>query len=431
MLKYGYNEQQYKRYRSHAWRSLLLFSLLYCAHYCCRLNLAGAQVAMTEFTSEDIGILTSALFWCYGFGHLVNGRLGEIVGVRRFIILSVLLSVAANFVMGFQSSIVMMAVVWGFNGFFQSMAWSPGISSLNQWWPSDRRGFAVGFANAFSGFGQVAATAMVALSFALLPQYGWRSAFYLPALLPLVMVVIYMLFSKPNPTAVGLPEYKENNPEQAQREAEMAKVVKEKGVLYPYLYLLKKPAFLFCMLLDFSCGIARYGLSTWIPKYFNEVAQLGPVVSLLTSTILPIGMGIGTLLVPTLTDRFCPNNRLLGGVISGFCAALCIMGVFLVSPVGAGLYVVMTLLFFAGFFIYATIGVVWALAANIGGRVFGSTASGMLDWAAYMGASLQALIYGALLANGNWNILFISVSVFCVAISMLSFVASKVSKKFS
>ena len=28
-------------------------------------------------------------------------------------------------------------------------------------------------------------------------------------------------------------------------------------------------------------------------------------------------MGIGTLIIPTLTDNFCPNNRLLSGVVSG------------------------------------------------------------------------------------------------------------------
>ena len=152
-LKYGYTNEQYKKFNSHAWRYLLLFSFLYCAHYCTRLNLGNAQVAMTEFTSGEIGIITSALFWSYGIGHLINGRLGEIVGIRKFIILSVILSVVTNFIMGFQSTVWIMAIVWGLNGFFQSMAWSPGVSSLNTWWPSDKRGFSIGFADAFSGFG--------------------------------------------------------------------------------------------------------------------------------------------------------------------------------------------------------------------------------------------------------------------------------------
>ena len=89
-LRYGYNKAEYKTFMKGAWKYLLLFSLLYCAHYCTRLNIGNAQVYMTEFSSEQIGILSSVLFWTYGVGHLINGRLGEVFGIRRFIILSVI-----------------------------------------------------------------------------------------------------------------------------------------------------------------------------------------------------------------------------------------------------------------------------------------------------------------------------------------------------
>ena len=429
-LKYGYNKAEYKKFTGGAWLYLILFSLLYCAHYCTRLNIGNAQLRMTEFSSDDIGLLSSVLFWSYGVGHLVNGRLGEIVGIRRFIILSVVLSVACNILMGFQTSIVAMAVIWGFNGFFQSMAWSPGISSLTAWWPGDKRGLATGFANAFSGFGQVVATLMVTLGFVLLPNTGWRSAFFIPTILPLLMLVVYILFAKTSPKAIGLPDYKEEDQDKAEHEDEMAKIVKEKGVLYPYFHLLKKPSFLVWIFVVFAGGIARYGLVTWIPKYLNETTELGDIVSLLTSTILPIGMGIGTLVVPTLTDKFCPNNRLWAGVFSGVVAALCIVGVTLLDPNnGIQFALMLVCLFFAGFFIYAINGVVWTYAADVGGRVFSSTASGILDFAAYMGAAIQATVYGSILTAGNWNTVFISIAVFCMLIALVSFIASFKKKK--
>ena len=79
------------------------------------------------------------------------------------------------------------------------------------------------------------------------------------------------------------------------------------------------------------------------------------------------------------------------------------------------------LLFFAGFFIYAINGIVWAYAADVGGRVFASTASGILDFAAYMGAAIQAAVYGSVLKAGNWNALFISVALFCALIAIVSY----------
>ena len=426
-LKYGYNKAEYKKFHSHAWRYLLLFSLLYCAHYCTRLNIGNAQVAM-PFSSEEIGIITSTLFWSYGIGHLVNGRLGEIFGIRRFIIWSVILSIITNIIMGFQTSILVMAIVWGFNGFFQSMAWSPGVSSLVAWWPSDKRGFATGFANAFSGFGQVAATLMVALGFGLFPALGWRSAFFIPAILPAIMLVIYIIFAKSGPKDVGLKDYEEEDEVKAEHEEEMAKIVKEKGKLYPYFHLLRNKTFLVWIFVVFASGVARYGLVTWIPKYLSEVGNQDDIVSLLTSTILPIGMGIGTLIVPTLTDKFCPNNRLIASVVSGIAAALCVVGFMLLKPVGFQFIIMLVLLFFAGFFIYAINGTVWTFAADVGGRIFASTASGILDFAAYMGAAIQAAVYGFILSGNNWNFLFLSVAVFCLLIAVVSLLSCKKKK---
>lgn len=424
-LKYGYNKAEYKKFTAGAWRYLILFSLLYCAHYCTRLNIGNAQVYMTEFSSEDIGMLSSVLFWTYGIGHLFNGRLGEIFGVRRFIILSVLLSVLCNLFMGFQTSIAAMAVIWGINGFVQSMAWAPGVSSLTAWWPGDKRGFATGFANAFSGFGQVVATLMVALGFALLPNMGWRSAFFVPAILPVAMLVIYWIFAKESPKAIGLSDYEEEDKGKAEHEDKMAQILKEKGVLYPYIHLLKKPVFWVWIFVVFASGIARYGLVTWIPKYLNETTGLGAVVSLLTSTILPIGMGIGTFIVPALTDKFCPDNRLWASVLSGMVAAVCIIGIAFLNPDSSFQFFLMLLcLFFAGFFIYAINGTVWAYAADVGGRVFASTASGILDFAAYMGAAIQAAVYGSILNAGNWNAVFLSVALFCALIAAVSLVSA-------
>ncbi len=427
-LKYGYTSEQYKKFSKNAWRYLLLFALLYCTHYCNRLNLSNAQVKM-PFDSQEIGIITGTLFWTYGIGHLINGRLGEIVGIHRFITLSIILSAVTNFIMGFQTSILVMAILWGFNGYFQSMAWSPGVSSLTAWWPGDKRGFAAGFAHAFSGFGQVVATLMVALSFIVLPKLGWRAAFVLPSALPLVMLIVYKIFSRPNPQSVGLPEYVEEDAEKLEQEKEMKALIEKKGKFYPYIHLLTNKTFIIWMFVAFATGLARYGLVTWIPKFFKDAAGLGDVASLLTSTILPIGMGIGTLTVPTLTDKFCPNNRLLAGIVSGIAGAVMIIVFAFLNPNNSfQLIVMMVLLFFAGFFIYAVNGTAWAFATDIGGRVMAGTATGILDFSAYMGAAVQAVIYGFILEKGEWRVVFLSIAAFCALIAILSIISSRKKK---
>ena len=430
---FGYTPQEFRRFRRYAWRFLLLFSVLYCAHYCTRLNLSSASALMMDdlgFNKAQIGILTSTLFWTYGIGHLINGRLGELVGPARFITLGVLLSAAANIFMSFQTRLLPMAVIWGLNGYFQSMVWSPAIAALTLWWPGNTRGFATGFANAFSGFGQAAATVMVAAAFALMPGMGWRSAFIIPAILPLVLLLVYRIFTRPSPSHIGLREYVEEDREKAASEQKMQALVSENGKLYPYKYLLSKPKFLVWLFVVFFSGLARYGLVTWIPLYFIERFDTDITAGLLQSLTLPVGMGIGTFVVPWLTDRFCPDDRLKAAVFSGLIAAASIVFFYFLDPtVPWQLVIIELLLFFAGFFIYAINGIVWTYSADIGGRVFAGTSAGVLDWAAYMGAAIQAVTYGFILDKGGWSIIFFSIAMFCLMISLVSFISSRKDKR--
>ncbi len=430
---FGYTDEQYKVFRRYGIRYLLLFSLLYCFLYCTRLNLSGAAAAMTHelgWTSREIGVLTGTLFWTYGIGQLVNGRLSEIAGTSRFLTLSVLLSALVNVVMGFQSSLAVMVILWGLNGFFQSMSWTPGLAALTNWWPGNTRGFATGFAHAFSGFGQAVSTLAVALAFAVMPAQGWRAAFWIPAAFPLVMLLLFILFSRPTPTSVGLPEYREDDPDRAAHEEELRALSQEKGKFYPYKYVLSNGRFWLWIAIALITGIARYGLSTWIPMYFVEKFGLDITSGLLQSLTLPVGMGIGTLVVPALTDRFCPQNRLPAVIVSAIVGAAAVGGIVSLDPrIVWQRVILLVLLFIAGFCIYAISGTSWAYATDIGGRVFSGTSSGILNFSAYVGAAVQSMLYGFLLEKTGWSMIFVSIAVLCASVAVLGAAGSKTGKK--
>lgn len=431
-LTFGYTKPQYKKFKKQAWIYLIMFSVLYCTMYCCRLNLANASAVIMDglgWTTSDIGILTSTLFWTYGFGQLVNGRLSEIVGPTKFVFFGVLLSVLANIFMSLQSSLIIMAIVWGLNGYFQSMGWTPGLATLTKWWPGNTRGFATGFAHAFSGFGQAIATLAVAMSFIIFPDMGWKAAFIVPAAIPLVMLVIYKIFAKTSPADIGLPEYVEDDPEKAAAEEEMAKLKEEHGKLYPYGYVLKDGRFIVWLFVAFATGLARYGLVTWVPLYFIQTFDVDVTAGLLQSLMLPVGMGVGTLVVPWMTDRWCPENRLPAVVISAIIGAVAVFAFRLCDPTTlGGLVIVEVLLFVAGFMIYAINGTAWAFATDIGGRVFSGTAAGLLNCSAYIGAAIQAVVYGFILESMGWNVVFVSITIFMVLIAVVGALSSRKKK---
>lgn len=425
----GYSQKEYKKFKKHAWNYLLMFSLLYCFLYCSRLNIGSATPYLTEdgWNESTIGILTGTLFWTYGIGQLVNGRLSELVGPSRFIIAAVVLSAAANFLVATQdaSSVVALAIIWGANGFFQSMGWTPGLAVLARWWPGKSRGFATGFANAFTGFGQVVASCAVMVAYMWAPEWGWKAGFLIPPFFSLVILVVYMAFVKTSPSQVGLRDYQEEDPEKVEQEEKMQRIVESKGVFYPYKYILSNKVFLIWIVIAFGTGLARYGLSTWIPLYFSQQG-FSAMTSVASSLILPIGMGIGTFIVPWLTDRFCPTERLPAAIISALIGAVATVAIFLLDPAELPqLILVEILLFISGFCIYAINGIVFTYAADIGGRVFSGTCSGVLNFSAYLGAAVQSVVYGFVLDNGGWGIVFMSIATFNLLIAILGMIGSR------
>ena len=422
--RFGYSPDEYKKFKIYGMRYLLLFSFFYCTVYCMRLNLTNAAPLMKEalgIGEREIGILTSTLFWTYGISGLINGRLSEIISVQSFLTISVIGSAVCNILLSFQSNIIVMAILWGINGFFQSMAWTPGMTALTKWWPGNTHGFATGFANTFSGFGQAVATLSVTLAFAVLPSLSWRAAFILPTAIPILMFFIYRLLSKPSPVDIGLAEYREDDTEKRESEEKMRALVKEKGILYPYRYVLSHKRMVVCTIISCFTGLIRYGLVTWIPLYFTERFGISITSGLLRSLALPVGMGAGTLFVPWITDRVCPDNRLPAAIVGALGGAAAIIGFVFLDPTDPVQSVVITLLLFiAGFFTYSISGTTFTVATDVGGRVFCGTATGVMNFAAYMGAAVQSALYGSIVEFTGWQTIFFCTAGFCILIVVLS-----------
>ena len=148
---YGYNGAQFRKFRKYAWLTLLSFGFTYLFFYNGRQNINLVLPLMKqEFQSDlgTLGVVSSALFWCYAFGQLVSGRLGSVVGYKKLMLCGVAASAVLNVVISFQNNLWVVAVLWGLNGFCQAMVWSNGIGVINKWWPKEKRGFASGLATA-------------------------------------------------------------------------------------------------------------------------------------------------------------------------------------------------------------------------------------------------------------------------------------------
>ena len=106
---------------------LFLCWLTYMVAYLCRVNLStvldklanGLQVSV-----EYLGIASSIYFVTYAVGQLLNGAVGDRVNPHRFLMLALAMTGAINVILGIQTSGVVFLLLWGLNGFCQSMFWS-------------------------------------------------------------------------------------------------------------------------------------------------------------------------------------------------------------------------------------------------------------------------------------------------------------------
>ena len=424
---YGYNEKDYAKFKKHGWLMLISFGLTYLFFYNGRQNINLVMTQMAEglgSTTAALGVVSSALFWCYAFGQLINGRLGALFGYKRFMMIGIIASAIINVVISFQSSITVIAILWGLNGFFQSTVWANGLGVLNKWWPKDKRGFASGLTTAFSGMAQVVTYLTILLCMDWNPNWGWRAAFRYPMVPMVLMLIAFAAFFKEKPEDAGLAPFEEPDAAAAKRDEEIATEINRKGYLYPYKVLFTEPKVLVFCLISAIAGIGRYGLLTWIPTYFTEALGLSIKDGIFSSILLPFGQACAMFVFPLITDKVFKGKRepmlILASVVT-FLGMLCFP--FIKSQLPASI-----MLFVLGVFAMVT-GVIWAIAGDMGGRAFSSTIVGVLDWAVYMGAAVQAIVFGFVKDTFGWPAIFVTIGSLYILLLILTLFARKMKTK--
>jgi sugar phosphate permease len=421
------SNQDSKRYKKHAWLVLLSFGFTYLFFYNGRQNINLVMPLMKEYFSSDlgtIGVVSSALFWCYAFGQLVSGRLGSYFGYKKLMIVGIVASAILNVAISFQNNLVVIAILWGLNGFFQAMVWSNGVGVINKWWPKEKRGFASGLATAFSGLAQAVTYLTVNWCLILNPDWGWRAGFRFP-IIPMVLILIaFIAFFKVCPEDVGLKCLEEKDGELEESEKALELEISKKGFLYPYKLLFSEPKVLIFCLISAIAGIGRYGLLTWIPTYFTEALNLSLKDDMFTYIVLPLGQACAMFVFPFITDKLFKGKREPMLVLAAVVAFLGLITFpFFKTQLPATI-----MLFIVGVFSMVT-GVIWAIAGDMGGRALSSTVVGVLDWAVYMGAAIQAIVFGFIKERFGWSAIFITIGCLYIVLLVLTLLARKMKMK--
>ncbi len=175
----------------------------YALYYVCRLSMNIVRKPIVDegvFTETQLGIIGSCLFFVYAVGKMANGFLADRVNVRRFMATGLLLTAIVNLILGMTEMFLAFAVLWGLNGWFQSMGAPAGVVSLNRWYDSKERGTYYGFWSASHNLGEAITFITIAL---LVSWMGWRSGMLGAGVIGLLGFGMLLLFMRDTPQSQG------------------------------------------------------------------------------------------------------------------------------------------------------------------------------------------------------------------------------------
>lgn len=373
------------------------------------------------FSKTTLGWVSTALLWSYAVGQAINGNLADKFGGRRIMTLGALASTVVNWVVSFGSSLLAIAVPWAFNGYVQSMGWAAGGRVLSNWWPRSERGKTYGFYVFAAGTGSVVAYATSVLVLDVW-NLDWRWIFRIPVLLMLVGGVTFYLVARNKPADRGLPtpaDPTDDDPADDLAQTErLSPIDAPESSRARYVAVLRHPKI---WVTGISIGLqnaARYGLLVWVPVYFLGAnwkdSGASGVNPLWITVALPVGMAIGALVNGQISDRVFGSRRSQPIMVFMVLGAVCSMGMYLLPTSQTALAI--AVLFLTGFFVYGPQASFWALCPDLVGARRSGTATGIVNFFAYLFAGFGEPLIGHIIdTSGNTGSVFVIVAGCCAA----------------
>lgn len=368
----------------------------YSLFYFLRSNLPMAAKSICDefhFTNKQWGLVVSAATIVYALSKFLSGIVGDRANPRFLLGLGLLASAVVSCVFGMGHGLAFFVGAWALNNLFQGMGAPPCVRLLTYWYSPREIGRAWGVWNASHQIGG----ALIALWAGwLVAHYGWRSAFWAPAVVAFAggLWVLYRLTDSPE--ALGLPAVEvfqgEAKPEPKPR-LPFRDIFRTHILTNKWVWIVS--------VANFFVYVVRIGVLSWTPKYLVEAkgftlqeASYSVFCFELTGIFGAYGAG-------WLSDRVCRGRRGPVSVVFLALLAVFLFALFLVPNRGV---VTMTLLFCVlGFLIYGPQMLVGVAAADFATKEAASSAVGLTGLFGYVGASVCGVTTGLLVDGFGWN----------------------------
>lgn len=397
-----------------SWKmKILIFAwMTYASFYLLRVNFSIAIPKIESefgFSKTQIGWIATSLFAVYAIGQFVNGQLGDKFKPRKMIALGLVISAVLNILFGisavfFGGMVVLwsLVIIWGLNGYFQSMGWAPTVKTIANWFSRKERGKISGFI----GTSYIAGSAISwLLAGAIIGATGeWRWAFWLPAIVCIGIAIHWYLRARNAPEEVGLPTIEEI----AEGRIENKEVREDHHIGFEEtLKLVLKNKYIWIAAFTlFFLNIVRYGFMTWAPTFLFEEQAAEISTAAYRAVAFPLAGCFGAIFAGWYSDKYLKSRR-------GPIAAIMLFSLAIFCSL---FYITRNLHWAIGFVFLLCIGfmtfgphvlVVGAMPMDFGSRKAASSATGFIDGFGYVGAALTGVGSGFLTDHFGWSATFV------------------------
>ncbi|HAC40077.1 MAG TPA: MFS transporter [Rikenellaceae bacterium] len=407
----------YRRLRT---RTFWGVTVAYTLYYVCRMTLGVVKQPLIDggvLTAGQLGIIGSAFYFVYAVGKFLNGFIADYCNIRRFMAVGIGISALMNLILGllgqwnWPSGLLLAAfsLLWGVNGWMQSMGSPPGTISLSRWFPLKSRGTMYGIFSSTPQLGK--AVSMIMTGF-IVAAAGWQWGFLAAAAAGGIGLVVSLVFISDTPESEGLPSVEELSGEPVQ-EKKTTRELQKWVFRHPGIWVIAiSTAFLY---------ITQHAVSDWGVLFLQKQKDFSLERATQIIGLAEVFGVAGNLAAGWLSDVLFRGNRVRPVVISGILAVLSLAG-FLFMDGGFALNMAFVAVFSCSFSVVFCI-VAGLMALDFVPRRATGAALGIVGVSSYAAAGLQSVASGLLIdgfaSDGLYN--FLPVSVFWIAACFLAF----------
>ena len=419
------------RYLSIRNRTFWGVTVAYSLYYVCRMSLSVVKQPLIDegfLTAGQLGVIGSALLFVYAVGKFLNGFIADYCNIRRFMFTGLAVSAAINLLMGILGIVngytaiplsvifFLFAVLWGLNGWMQSMGSPPGVISLSRWFPQSRRGTFYSIFSASPYLGEFISFILTGL---IVGAFGWQWGFVVAAAAGGAGALLILLTVSDTPESQGLPSIQ-------QLSGEDVKPVDKMPTRELQKMIFKHPGIWVIALSSAFIYITKYAIAGWGVLFLQKERAFSLEQATQIIAFSAVFGVLGTVLAGWLSDRVFRSDRIRPAILSG---AVSFVALALFLFAGGGY--VMNVLYVSVFSL--SIGVLYCIVAglmavDIVPRKATGAALGIVGISSYVAAGLQDITSGYLIQYNTVRVDgmdvydFGPVSYFWLAAALVSFI---------